>query len=147
MERQLQEVEQEIEQLIQANESLNQKCHIIESMPGIGKVTACSLLAEMPELGKVGNKQIAAILGVAPFIKQSGGSKGTASISGGRQAARDTLYMATLAVVRFNPMLKPFYKRLCSAGKKAKVALIAVIRKVISILNVMVRKGEQWLPT
>lgn len=144
MEKQCEFIEREIERIIKASPILASKADIVKSIPGVGKVTAYTLLAEMPELGSVSNKQIAALAGVAPFIKQSGKDKGRATISGGRQALRSVLYMAAMVAVQWNSAFKVFYKRLKESGKKPKLALVAVMRKLIVILNIMVRKGQHW---
>ena len=146
LENQIKTIENEINKLIKANKVLQNEAEIIESVPGVGKITAATLLAEVPELGKIGNKQIAALVGVAPFIKQSGMSKGTATISGGRNQVRSVLYMASLAAIRFNPPLKLFYDRLRKAGKRPKVALVAVMRKLLVILNTMICNNQLWKP-
>jgi transposase len=119
---------------------------ILSSVPGVGKVTAITLIAQMPELGKISNKPIASLLGAAPITKQSCTYKGLATIQGGRLSVRKVMYMAALAAVNFNPKLKEFYKRLKNAGKKSKIALVAVIRKLIVILNVMVKRENRGLP-
>ena len=144
LEKQLAKIDNEIERLIKNNEVLSSKAKIIESMPGIGKVTTATLICSLPELGTVNDKQIAALLGVAPFDKQSGSYKGKSIIKGGRHNVRKVLYMAALVAARFNPVLKIFYQRLLNAGKRPKVALVAIMRKLIIILNVMVQKGEVW---
>lgn len=146
MEKQLRIVEKQIDRLMHSSPDLSAKSAIIQSIPGVGAVTANTLMTEVGELGKVTNKQAAAIVGVAPFIKQSGASKGSALISGGRKGVRSALYMAALVAAHHNPVLKLFYQRLINAGKPAKVALVAVMRKLIIIINTMVRKGEAWRP-
>lgn len=144
IESQLKEIEQEINKHICTNNEWKAKASIIESVRGLGKVTAFTLIAQMPELGKIGEKQAAAPLGVAPFTQQSGNWKGSATIHGGRSSIRRALYMAVLAVTRFNPQLRAFYERLCKAGKRPKIAITAVMRKLIVILNIMLKKGETW---
>lgn len=144
MKEQIKLIEKEIQQLIKTNESFNNKAIIMESMPGIGKVTTFALIAELPELGNIGNKQIAALVGVAPFIKQSGKQKGSAHIYGGRKLVRDMLYMASTVAIRFNPIYKAFYEKLRASGKKPKVCLIAVMRKLIVTLNTMIRNNQMW---
>ncbi len=144
LKKQIGAAELEIDKIIKKNDKLSSKAHIIESVPGIGKITALTLMAEMPELGHITNKQAASLLGVAPVIKQSGHSKGTAIIKGGRSHARQIFYMATLVAVRHNPKLKEFYERLKAAGKKSKVALIACMRKLICVVNSMLMNGKSW---
>jgi transposase len=118
---------------------------IIESVPGLGKITSAGLIAAMPELGQVSNEAIAALLGVAPYDDDSGKRRGERQIKGGRRKVRNLFYMASLgAATRHNPMLKTFYHRLIAKGKKAKVALVACMRKLIVILNTMIARGEKW---
>jgi transposase len=147
LEIEIDEVDDSIKVILTQSDELKEKAKIITSMPGIGNTTAAVLLSELPELGKIENKQIAALIGVAPYSKQSGLYKGMSKISGGRRIIRRGLYMAALAATRFNPQLKVFYTRLISAGKKSNVAIIAVIKKMIHILNAIVKKGELWSPT
>ena len=145
MNKQITEIEIAIEDIIDKDDDLNKKVAIIESVPGIGKATAAMLVAEMPELGNIENKKASALIGVAPYTQQSGQYKGKSFISGGRAIVRSALYMAALVASRFNPALKEFYRRLCDIGKKPpKVALVAVMRKLITILNVMVKKQTKW---
>ena len=144
LESHLEAVNVKISNLISNNSHWSNKAALIATVPGVGKITSQALVAEMPELGLIENKQAAALLGVAPLIQQSGTAKGMATIKGGRAALRSIIYMAAVVAIRCNPKLKAFYKRLREAGKKAKVALVAVMRKLITLLNVMVKKGEQW---
>jgi len=145
LEQQRQAVDSEIDTMIKNNNDWSNKAKIVESVPGIGKATAAALIAELPELGKIENKQIAALLGVAPFTRQSGEWKGNASISGGRSAPRNAVYMATLSAMRYNPVIKIFYERLRKAGKPAKVAIVAAMRKMITIINTILRKAQMWV--
>ena len=146
LKKQLAKIDNEIEQLIRNNEALSSKAKIIESMPGVGKVTTSMLICSLPELGTVNDKQIAALVGVAPFDKQSGSYRGKSIVKGGRHNVRKVLYMAAVVAARFNPVLKIFYQRLLNGGKRPKVALVAIMRKLIVILNVMIQKGEAWTP-
>ena len=107
-------------------------------------MTSQSLIAELPELGTLNRRQIAALVGVAPFNRDSGFFKGRRTIWGGRAGVRATLYMATLTAVRCNPVIKTFYQRLIEAGKPHKVALTVCIRKLITILNAMVKNNTPW---
>ncbi len=102
------------------------------------------MLADMPELGTMNNKQAAALVGVAPFNRDSGRSRGKRRIKGGRHGVRTTLYMATLSATQCNPMIKAFYKKLVALGKHKKVALVACMRKFITMLNAMVRDKVEW---
>ncbi len=142
--KQIQEIEEKVSLILRGNDELKRRADIIESVPGLGKITALSLITEVPELGRISDKQIASLLGVAPFIQQSGASKGRAHTSGGRIAVRSIIYMATLAATRFNPVIKEFYDRLRAAGKKPKVAIVAAMRKIITILNTMLNRDETW---
>ena len=118
---------------------------IIESVPGLAEITSAGLIAAMPELGQVSNKVAAALLGVAPYDDDSGKRRGERQIKGGRRKVRNQFYMACLgAATRHNPALKAFYRRLIARGKKAKVALVACMRKLIVILNIMIARGEKW---
>ena len=118
----------------------------VQSVPGIGAVTSTSIIVELPELGHLNRKKIAALVGVAPFNKDSGNFKGQKSVWGGRADIRATLYMATLSAIRFNPVIKNFYNRLIQKGKIKKIAIVACMRKLITILNAMVKKHELWNP-
>lgn len=116
----------------------------LSSVKGVGTMTAAALLAEVPELGSLSRRQISALVGVAPVNRDSGTMRGRRTIFGGRSGVRTTLYMATLVATRFNPVIKAFYTRLVAAGKPKKVALVACMRKLLTILNAMLRKNEEW---
>jgi len=135
----------EIQKIIDEDDDMNNRKQILESIPGVGKTTAANLIAHMPELGTVENKQAAALLGVAPYTKQSGIYKGQEIISGGRFAPRCALYMAALAACRYNPVMKNFYSRLRNTGKKPKVAVVAVMNKLIVTINAMCKKNMKWV--
>jgi transposase len=139
-------IEQEISDFIQKTPLWAEKDALLQSMPGIGKVSSRTLLAEVPELGTLDRKKIAALVGVAPFNRDSGHSRGKRHIQGGRPAVRSVLYMATLAAIRSNPVIKTFYDRLLAAGKEKKVAIIACMRKLLTILNAMLRHRQVWNP-
>lgn len=119
---------------------------ILRSVPGVGPQTARTLLGSMPELGTLSRQQIAALAGLAPRARDSGSSRGVRAIFGGRAEVRAGLYMAALTAARSNPVLKAFYARLREAGKAAKVALVAVARKLLTILNAMIRDRKAWEP-
>lgn len=145
MTKQIKTLEKKIQELIDNDDDLNKKAKIIESVPGVGKTTAAIIIAEMPELGKIENKKVAALVGVAPYTKQSGQYRGKAVIAGGRGVVRAAIYMAALVASRYNPAMKEFYERLCKTNKKPpKVALVAIMRKLIVILNVMIKKQVMW---
>lgn len=116
----------------------------LQSVPGIGPVMSRTVLAELPELGLLNRKQVAALVGVAPFNRDSGRLRGHRTIGGGRAPVRTALYMATLVATRWNPVIRQFYQRLRTAGKPPKVALVAAMRKLLTILNAMVHHGTPW---
>jgi transposase len=119
---------------------------ILQSVTGIGPVASATLIAELPELGKLNRRQIASLVGVAPFAKESGTAKGRRRVQGGRFDVRRVLYMATLSAAFRNPVLKADYQRLLAAGKLPKVALVACMRKLLTTLNAMVRSSSKWNP-
>jgi transposase len=138
-------LEAAIAAMIKATAHFAELAEIIESVPGLGEVTAAGLIAAMPELGQVSNQAISALLGVAPYDDDSGKRRGERQIKGGRRKVRNLFYMACLgAATRHNPMLKAFYQRLLAKGKEKKVALVACMRKLIVILNTMIARGEKW---
>jgi transposase len=142
--KEINELTTAIENLIAQDNEMKERKEILESIPGIGAATAAALIADMPELGKIENKQAAALLGVVPYTKQSGMYQGVETISGGRAAPRQALYMAALAATRYNPVMKNFYNRLRSSGKKPKVAVVAVMNKLIVTSNAMLKKKTKW---
>jgi transposase len=117
---------------------------LLQSTSGIGPVASATLIADLPELGRLNRRQIAALVGVAPMANDSGTSRGRRRIKGGRFEIRRVLYMATLSASRFNPVIKAFYERLLAAGKLPKVALVACMRKLLTCLNAMVRTNSAW---
>lgn len=143
---QLAQLDAAIALAVEASPALRRRNQILTSVVGVGRLTAAVLIAELPELGSIGNKQVAALVGVAPFNQDSGGRRGERHIAGGRYSVRCALYMATLVAVRFNPVLQTFYRRLRQAGKPAKVALVAAMRKLIIVLNALVRDDALWQP-
>ena len=116
----------------------------MQSVPGIGIITSSKLIADVPELGQCDRKEIAALVGIAPFNRDSGFKSGKRSIKGGRSDVRRILYMATLCATRHNPLIKAFYQRLRNAGKKKKVVLVACMRKLLTILNAIIRDQIAW---
>jgi transposase len=144
LESRVKKYDEKINKLILENETWKRKAQIIESIPGVGRVTAMALLSHMPELGSIGHKQAAALLGAAPYTNESGSFKGASKIKGGRPEPRRVVYMAALSAARSNPILKAFYKKLCDRGKRPKVALVAVMRKLIIMINAMIAKNEIW---
>ena len=117
---------------------------ILESAPSIGPGIARTLLIDLPELGSLDKKKIAALCGLAPFARDSGRKRGQRSIRAGRSSPRTALYLGAMNAARFNPALKPFYERLRAAGKPAKLAFVAVARKLLTILNAMIRDQKTW---
>lgn len=144
LEQAIAELETEIADRIEAHTQWRETAAIVDSAPGIGPHTASVLVASLPELGQLGGKQIAALVGVAPMARDSGKKHGPRHIKAGRSPVRTALYMATLAATRFNPVIKAFYQRLLTAGKLKKVALTACMRKLLTILNAMVKHGTMW---
>jgi len=138
-------LEAAIAAMIKTTAHFTELSEIIESVPGLGRGTSAGLIAAMPELGQVSNKAAAALLGVAPYDDDSGKRRGERQIKGGRRKVRNLFYMACLgAATQHNPVLKAFYRRLIAKGKEKKVALVACMRKLIVILNIMIARGEKW---
>ena len=144
LERELQDLTDDISGLIRGSPAWRETEDLLVSVPGVAKGTSSSLLAEVPELGRLTRRQIASLIGVAPFTRQSGRWKGKSMIAGGRAPARTAIYMAALSASQHNPVLKAFYRRLLAAGKPKMVALIAVARKLLVILNAMIRDRKPW---
>ena len=144
IEAQREAVDAEINALIQGDPDLAQRFAILCSIPGIAEVSAAMLLIEMPELGSLDEKQVAALAGLAPIARQSGNWKGKSFIRGGRQQVRQGLYMPALVAIRFNADLKAKYEQLIKAGKAPKQATTAVMRKLIILANALLKKGRQW---
>jgi transposase len=142
--KQIDEIEDEITRLVDQHSDWLQKVDLITSVPGVGNLTAMTLLADLPELGQLNREQIASLVGLAPFANDSGKSSGLREIRGGRQDVRNTLYMAALSAIRCNPTIKTFYDRLLAAGKQAKKALTACMRKILVILNTMLKTKTAW---
>ena len=144
LEKRLKDTDQKLDRAIRKSPLWTAKDELLQSVPGVGPVLSRTLIAQVPELGKLNRKQIAALIGVAPYSRDSGTMRGKRTVWGGRAAVRSALYMAALVGVRFNPVLRDMYQRLLSAGKLRKVALVACMRKLLVILNAMVRTGSQW---
>lgn len=144
LQAELSEIERELDDSIRATPAWRESDDLLKSVPGIGNATARTLLAELPELGTLGRKQIAALVGVAPINRDSGTMRGRRSTWGGRTTVRTALYMAALVASRHNPPIAAFYRRLRAAGKPAKVALIACMRKLLVILNAILRDRRPW---
>jgi len=144
LEKELESINDELEQVIQTDAEFAKRSVLLRSIKGIGPASAAGILAELPELGNTEAKQISALAGLAPFNRDSGTKRGQRTIWGGRASVRCALYMATLVATRHNPQIREFYTRLCNAGKKKKVALTACMHKLLIIMNAMLKHGETW---
>jgi transposase len=147
LEQALERANQELDRAIEQSPIWKENEELLRSAKGIGPVTSRTLLAELPELGTLDRKQIAALVGVAPFNRDSGSLKGRRSIWGGRAPVRCALYMATLVATRRNPVIRDFYNRLTAKGKIFKVALVACMHKLLTILNSMIKHKTSWSET
>lgn len=143
---QLSDVDGELRTLIHRSPVWRAQEDLLRTVPGVGPVLATTLLADLPELGQLNRKQIAALVGVAPVNRDSGEYRGRRAIWGGRAPVRATLYMATVAALRCNHVIRAFYDHLCAAGKPRKVALTACMRKLLTILNAMMHHRARWQP-
>jgi transposase len=146
LERELHDVERNLTDSVRQSPLWRAKDDLIQSVPGAGRVLSFTLLADLPELGQLSGKQIASLVGVAPHPADSGSIRGKRVIWGGRPTVRTVLYMAALAACRFNPVFRGFYQRLLTSGKPPKVAIVACMRKLIVVLNAIVRDGIPWNP-
>jgi transposase len=144
--RQLADVDMALHRLIRNSPVWRESENLLRTVPGVGPVLATTLLADLPELGQLNRRQIAALVGLAPLNWDSGQQRGTRHIWGGRGPVRTALYMATLAAVRCNPVIRAFFERLTAAGKPRKVALVACMRKLLIIVNAMLRARTAWKP-
>lgn len=144
LERERKEMEREIEGHIKANEAMRTTFKRLTTVPGVGLIVGATLIAELPELGRLSRRQIAALVGIAPFPNESGDRKGYRSIRGGREDVRHALYNAARVAIRHNPIAKLFYERLRARGKRHKVAMVAVMRKLLTILNAMLKTQTDW---
>ena len=142
--KQIGSVDDDLDTTIRSSPLWREREDLLSSARGVGPTTARTLMTHLPELGRLNRREIAALVGVAPFNNDSGQRKGQRSIRGGRSDVRAVLYMATLTAVRWNPQLRAMYERLLTAGKKPKVAITACMRKLLTILNVMVKNNERW---
>ena len=146
LKNQIEKVDGKLQKLINECDDYKAKNDIIQSVPGVGNVVAFNLLSDMPELGYVNNKEAASLIGVAPFNRESGAYQGKRMIRGGRPKIRTAMYMAMMSAIQCNPKFKEIYQRLVTAGKPKKVAIIACIRKLVIVINSMVRDGVMWDP-
>jgi transposase len=147
LERELSGVETDIDDAVRGSPAWREKVDLLSSLPSIGPVISRTLIAELSELGSLDRKQIAALVGLAPFTRQSGQWRGRSFIGAGRASVRKALFMGAMVARRHNPVLKAFFERLRAAGKPKKVAIIAVARKLLTILNAIVRDGTPWKGT
>ena len=146
LEDSLKELDKELADSIRSSPMWRTKEKLLRSTPGVGPILSMTLLSGLPELGALNRGEIAALVGVAPFNRDSGTLRGKRKVWGGRGQVRAVLYMSTLVATRFNPVLRDFYQRLCAAGKPKKVAITACMRKLLTILNVMVKHHRHWNP-
>ena len=146
MEKELAELDGEIDDHVRGSPVWAEKENLLASVPGVGPIVARTLIAELPELGTLDRRQIAALVGLAPWTRQSGQWRGKSFIGGGRKSVRNVLFMAAMVASHHNPILKPFRDKLVAAGKPKLVALIAVARKLLTILNAILRDQRPWQP-
>ena len=146
LEQRLTDVDRDLAATIEASPVWRATEDLLRTVPGIGPVVSRTLLGRLPELGQLNRKQIVALVGVAPHARDSGTLRGKRMVWGGRASVRAVLYMGALVAAKFNPIIRVFYQRLRAAGKPAKVALTACMRKLLIILNAMVHNGTPWSP-
>lgn len=146
LQKQLDENDRDLEKAVKSSGAWREKHDLLRSVPGVGKVLAQTLISHVPELGTLTRKQIAALIGVAPLNRDSGTLRGRRCVWGGRAQVRKVLYMGALVGTRFNPVIKAFHERLVAAGKLPKVAIVACMRKLLTILNAMVAAKAPWKP-
>jgi transposase len=146
LEQELADLDDDLERALRESPLWRGKDNLLRSVPGIGRVVSITLLADLPELGTLSRHQIAALVGVAPLNRDSGRFRGKRTVWAGRARVRAALYMAALTATRYNPIIKAFYRRLCGVGKARKVALTACMRKLLIILNSMVKHQQTWTP-
>lgn len=144
LQKELSEVDREIDTEVRGSDTWREKAKLLASVPGVGPIIARTLLAEMPELGRLDRREIAALAGLAPWTRQSGQWRGKSFIGGGRASVRAVLFMGAITAARHNAALKAFHQRLIDAGKPKLVALVAVARKLLTILNAIIRSGQAW---
>ena len=144
LEKELASLDADIDDCVRGSPAWREKENLLASVPGVGPVIARTLMAELPELGQLGRKEIAALAGLAPFTRQSGKWRGKSFIGGGRSPVRAALFMGALVAKKHTPILKAFFQRLVAAGKPKMVAIIAVARKLLTILNAILRDNRPW---
>jgi transposase len=146
LEKELPEVDRDIDTMVRGSPVWREKENLLVTFPGVAQTITRGVLADLPELGRLTRREIASLAGIAPVTRQSGKWKGKSMIAGGRPAVRSALYMAALSAIRCNPVMREFYQRLLARGKPKMVALIAVARKILTILNAMIRDNRPWQP-
>lgn len=144
LERELRVADTDLGAMVRASPAWREKDDLLRSVPGVGPVLSLTLLAELPELGRLSRREVAKLAGVAPLARDSGTLRGHRYVHGGRASVRAVLYMAALVATRRNPVIRAFYERLLAAGKPKKLALVACMRKLLTILNAMARSGVRW---
>jgi transposase len=144
LEKELADIDADIDAGVRASPAWREAEELLTSVPGVGPVTARTLIVELPELGQLDRRRLAALVGVAPFNRDSGSWRGHRMIGGGRTSVRNALYMAALVATRHNPILKDVYQRLLARGRPKKVAIIACLRRLLTILNAILRDGAPW---
>jgi transposase len=147
LDRAIDELNTDLTARLRSSPAWREKDELLQSLKGIGPITSGTLMTSLPELGQLNRRAIAALVGVAPFNRDSGAFRGRRVIWGGRAHVRHVLYMAAIAAVRSNPVIKPFYERLIARGKPHKVAMVACMRKMLTILNAMMRSNTPWTPS
>lgn len=146
LEKELSELDRDIDDTVRGSPVWREKEDLMASVPGVGPQTARTLIAELPELGSLDRKTVASLAGLAPYTRQSGRWKGKSMIAGGRKTVRSALFIAAMVACRYNPVLKSFYERLVNAGKPKVLAIVAVARKLLTILNAILRDKKPWQP-
>nr|MDQ6886582.1 IS110 family transposase [Gemmatimonadota bacterium] len=147
LERELRMTDTDLGEMIRQSPAWRERDELLQSVPGVGPVLSRTLLADRPELGRLSRREIAKLVGVAPLSRDSGTMRGRRFVQGGRATVRAVLYMAALVATKRNAVIRPFYQRLLAAGKPKKLALVACMRKLLTILNTMVRTHTRWKPT
>jgi len=145
LDNQVAKIDRQVETLIESIDEWKERRTLLQSVPGIGPQGVATLLADLPELGSLSNKEIAALAGLAPFNRDSGAFRGKRRIRGGRSSVRTVLYMSMLSAIQCNPKFRSMYQRMVAAGKHKKVALTACMRKILTVLNAMVRDRKEWM--
>lgn len=146
LKKRLDEADHDLDQEVRHSPIWQHQLELLTSVPGVGRITAIALLAQLPELGRLSHREVSALVGVCPYNRDSGTLHGRRTIWGGRAAVRAKLYMAAIVGTRHNPVLRAFYRRLVDAGKPKKVAIVACMRKLIVILNAMIKNNQPWQP-